>query len=340
MISVISVLLCAVVLPQGRLLARAPARVRLIMGSEQSSRRGALHLAGALAAGCATGTWDATAATMDAKPAPSKPNDYQLAAADVKKLLKADPNKGPTLVRLAWHSSGTYDSVAKNGGSGPGTIRFKEELAHGANAGLATAIGWLEPIKRKHPKISYADLFTLAGVVAIKQMGGPDVPWKSGRVDGKPSLVTADGRLPAANKGSPTATAAGLREVFNRMGFDDQGIVVLSGAHALGRCHPDASGYSGPWTPTPTLLTTAYFALLLNEKWTPKKWEGPLQYEDSSGKLMMLPSDLVLIEDPKFKKYVSLYARDSKQFYTDFAAAFAKLLELGTDGLHPTTLYA
>ena len=39
--------------------------------------------------------------------------------------------QGPTLVRLAWHSSGTYDKVSKTGGSGPGTMRFKEELAHG-----------------------------------------------------------------------------------------------------------------------------------------------------------------------------------------------------------------
>ena len=39
--------------------------------------------------------------------------------------------QGPTLVRLSWHSSGTYDRMSKTGGSGQGTIRFKEELAHG-----------------------------------------------------------------------------------------------------------------------------------------------------------------------------------------------------------------
>jgi len=69
--------------------------------------------------------------------------------------------------------------------------------------------------------------------------------WRAGRVDARtPTAVTPDGRLPAADKGSPAATAAGLREVFGRMGFDDREIVALSGAHALGRCHPDASGYS------------------------------------------------------------------------------------------------
>lgn len=67
-------------------------------------------------------------------------------------------------VRLAWHSSGTYDKVSKTGGSGGGTIRLKEELAHGGNAGLAvTAVEWLEPIHAKYDGLSYADLYTLAG---------------------------------------------------------------------------------------------------------------------------------------------------------------------------------
>ena len=48
--------------------------------------------------------------------------------------MKRDGDFGPTMVRLAWHSSGTYDKMSKTGGSGGGTIRFKEELAHGGNA--------------------------------------------------------------------------------------------------------------------------------------------------------------------------------------------------------------
>ena len=49
---------------------------------------------------------------------------------------------------------------------------------------------------------------------------------------------------------------------------------------------------------------------------------------------MMLPSDLVLIEDADFKKYVELYAKDQKKFFSDFCAAFQKLEELGTSGLY------
>lgn len=61
------------------------------------------------------------------------------------------------------HSSGTYDKMTRTGGSSLGTIRFKEELSHGANAGLDLAISWLEPIHASFPSLSYADLYTLAG---------------------------------------------------------------------------------------------------------------------------------------------------------------------------------
>lgn len=150
--------------------------------------------------------------------------DYKAVADDIAKLVKKNPDWGPTLVRLAWHSSGTYDKISKTGGSGAGTIRFKEELAHGGNAGLgSTAVGWLQPVYDKYNgQVSYADLYTLAGVSAIKTMGGPTIPWSSGRVDAMdPSVVTADGRLPNADsgpKGADESDAQHLRDIFYRMG--------------------------------------------------------------------------------------------------------------------------
>ena len=92
--------------------------------------------------------------------------DYKDVAKDILKAVQDNPDWGPTLVRLAWHSSGTYDKMSKTGGSGGGTIRFKEELAHGGNAGLSdTAVKWLDPIHAKYAEsgLSYADLYTLAG---------------------------------------------------------------------------------------------------------------------------------------------------------------------------------
>jgi len=192
--------------------------------------------------------------------------EVKAAKSDIMKLIEADSSKGPTLIRLAWHSSGTYSKIAENGGSQGGTIRFKDELLHGGNAGLAaTAVPWMETIHKKHPSISYADLYTLGGATAIEALGGPSIPWRAGRVDEGQEAITPNGRLPNADSGpagSDPSDAQHLRDIFYRMGFDDRAIVALSGAHALGRCHTTASGYDGPWSPTPTTFNNAYYTLL------------------------------------------------------------------------------
>ena len=228
-------------------------------------------------------------------------------------------------MRLAWHASGTYDKETKTGGSNGATMRFAPESEHGANAGLKVARDVMEKVHQQHPWISYSDLWTLGGVVAIQEMGGPKIPWRPGRSDRDSSACTPDGRLPDASKNH-----SHIRDIFYRMGFDEGEIVALLGAHALGRCHTDRSGYSGPWTFAPTTFSNEFFRILLEEKWQWKKWDGPAQYEHkASGSLMMLPTDMALVEDKAFRKWVEIYAKDEKRFFEDFAKAFSKLLELG-----------
>lgn len=247
----------------------------------------------------------------------------------------------PMLLRLAWHSSGTWDKDARNGGSEGGTMRFAPESDHGGNAGLHIARNLLEPIKAKHPGITYADLYVLAGAVAIEEMAGPKIPFRPGRSDAPgpaepkdDDRFSPDGRLPDGALG-----AAHLRDIFYRMGFNDQEIVALSGAHAVGRCHTDRSGFWGPWTRAENTFSNEYFRLLVEEKWTPKrthkgkKWRGPEQLEDPSGDLMMLPTDYALVQDDKFKKWVEIYAKDEERFFKDFAKAYVKLNELGCKNL-------
>ncbi|KAJ7694257.1 heme peroxidase [Mycena olivaceomarginata] len=103
-----------------------------------------------------------------------------------------DGSYGPVLLRLAWHSSGTYDVATNTGGRWP-------ESLHGANAGLNVARDIMEKVKAQFPWISYGDLWTLGGVAAI--------PWRPGRIDGHSEHVTPDGRLPDASQG-----------IFGRMG--------------------------------------------------------------------------------------------------------------------------
>lgn len=156
-------------------------------------------------------------------------------------------------------------------------------------------------------------------------MQGPIVPYRPGRQDKDVAACTPDGRLPDASK-----TQDHLRAIFGRMGFNDQEIVALSGAHALGRCHTDRSGFEGPWTFSPTVVTNDYYKLLLTEKWSWRKWNGPKQYEDKTTKtLMMLPTDVALVNDKKFKPYVQKYADDNDLFFKDFSNVVLKLFELG-----------
>lgn len=257
-------------------------------------------------------------------------DDYQAVYNEIASRLEEkddydDGSYGPVLLRLAWHCSGTYDKETGTGGSNGATMRFAPESDHGANAGLSAARDFLEPVKQKFPWISYSDLWILSGVVAVQEMLGPNIPYRPGRTDKDVAACTPDGRLPDGAQAQDH-----LRKIFYRMGFNDQEIVALSGAHALGRCHANRSGFDGPWTFSPTVLTNDFYNLLLNEKWQWKKWDGPKQYEDKTTKsLMMLPSDYALIQDKNFKKYVETYAKDNDAFFTDFAAVITKLFELG-----------
>jgi len=237
-----------------------------------------------------------------------------------------DGSYGPVLVRLAWHAAGTYDKKDGSGGSSGGTMRFEPESKHGANAGLDIARNLLEPIRKRHPGISYGDLWTLAGAVAIEEMGGPKIPWRPGRVDAPDQKACPpDGRLPDASKG-----ANHVRDVFYRMGFNDQEIVALIGAHVLGRMHPNRSGFDGPWTRSPTTFSNDFYVQLKENKWVKKKWNGPEQFvNQDGGDIAMAPADMSFLSDPKFKKYVDLYADNEQKFFDDFAKAFSKLLELG-----------
>merc|ERR1711935_861306 len=150
-------------------------------------------------------------------------------------------------------------------------MRFGPEATDDANAGLSIARDMLLPIKQAHPEVSYSDLWTLAGSCAIEFLGGPkDVFTGFGRVDSADSTgCPANGRLPDASQG-----AQHLRDVFYRMGFNDQDIVVLSGAHTLGRMHLSRSGFDGPWTSNPLLFNNEYFKFLLERTWVKKDYAG------------------------------------------------------------------
>ncbi|CAI0472443.1 unnamed protein product, partial [Linum tenue] len=235
--------------------------------------------------------------------------EYENAVAKCKRKLRglvAEKHCAPIVLRLAWHSAGTFDVETKTGGPF-GTIRHGEELAHEANSGLDIAVGLLEPIKAQFPILTYADFYQLAGVVAVEITGGPEIPFHPGRPD--KSEPPPEGRLPQATQGP-----AHLRDVFYRMGLCDKDIVALSGGHTLGRCHKERSGFEGPWTCNPLIFDNSYFRELLSG--------------EKQG-LIQLPTDKALLEDPTFRSIVHKYAADEDVFFEDYANAHLKLSELG-----------
>lgn len=264
----------------------------------------------------------------------SPPSDARIAEckADLMDFMSKRRNMAPLMIRLSWHDAGTYDAKDKSGGP-RSCMRFEGgEAAHGANAGLHIARNMLAPIKEKYPDFSHADFWSLTAICAIKVMDGPSIPWRAGRPDASAgSDSVPDGRLPDATQG-----CSHLRDVFHRMGFSDQEIVALSGAHAVGMCHGDRSGFIGPWTTTALDFDNAFFVNLVNMKWHKTKQPNGLEVwvtDDQPG-IIMLPTDMALCTDEKMVPWVRLYAKDKDRWYSDFATAFSKLQELGVKEFH------
>jgi L-ascorbate peroxidase len=93
-------------------------------------------------------------------------------------------NANPVFVRLAWHDSGTFDKDLAGDwpaqGGAIGSIRFEEEITHGANNGLKGAAQLLEEVKAMYPKISYADIYQMASARSIENAGGPKIDMRYG----------------------------------------------------------------------------------------------------------------------------------------------------------------
>ena len=185
-------------------------------------------------------------------------------------------NYGPFIIRMAWHSAGTYRSFDGRGGGGEGQQRFAPLNSWPDNVNLDKARRLLWPVKKKYgQKISWADLMILAGNVALEDMGFPTFGFGGGRTDvweadqdvywGPETEWLADQRYtgdrhleeplaavqmgliyvnpegPAGNP-DPLASARDIKDTFFRMGMDlEETVALIAGGHTFGKTHGAAS---------------------------------------------------------------------------------------------------
>jgi catalase-peroxidase len=188
-------------------------------------------------------------------------------------------NYGPLIIRMAWHSAGTYRAYDGRGGGGHGQQRFAPLNSWPDNVSLDKARRLLWPVKKKYGReLSWGDLMILAGNVALETMGVPTFGFGGGRVDdweadedvywGPETTWLEDKRytgerhleepLAAVQMGliyvnpegpngepDPRKSAIDVRETFRRMGMDDEETVALiAGGHTFGKTHgaaPDSN---------------------------------------------------------------------------------------------------
>ena len=206
--------------------------------------------------------------------------DFKALKADLAKVMTESQdwwpadygNYGGLMVRMAWHSAGTYRTADGRGGAGSGTQRFAPLNSWPDNANLDKARRLLWPVKQKYGNaISWADLMILAGNVAMETMGFKTFGFGGGRADvwapeediywGKEDTWLGDARysgerdletpLAAVQMGliyvnpqgpngtpDPAASARDIRETFARMAMNDEETVALTaGGHTFGKTH-------------------------------------------------------------------------------------------------------
>ncbi|XVF52734.1 hypothetical protein PTKIN_Ptkin05aG0042400 [Pterospermum kingtungense] len=145
--------------------------------------------------------------------------DIKMAMAKLRALI-VKKNCAPSMLQMGWKSAGFFETIARDVGV---------QVETSDDEGMKNASSVLEQIKKQFPRISYADLHQLAGVVAIEVAGGPEIPFHPGRQD------------------------------FAKLSLSDAEVVALAAGYFLGHWSKE----NGTWTVDTHFFDNSYYKMLL-----------------------------------------------------------------------------
>lgn len=216
--------------------------------------------------------------------------------------------QAPGLLRLAFHQSFSFDPESNTGGM-TGSMLLSDEWQRPENNGLAETVVWLKELHEDLPDISCADLIAISAAVAVYICDGPKVRLRMGRADS--AVASRSDLIPDVAHNIDQ-----LLKRFNQLGFSAAELVALSGAHTLGKAN------GKPFTSDLFAFNNEYFRdLLINAE----------HAASTNPTTELLQSDKALLLHPQSRQWVQNYAIDESLFFSDFAQAMQKMLDLGAN---------
>ncbi|KAI8617205.1 heme peroxidase [Chytriomyces sp. MP71] len=220
-------------------------------------------------------------------------------------------NMAALWLRAIFHDAGTYNAASGSGGL-DGSLQFAPEGTDEVNMGIPPSLA--SRFIPSSNSISPADMVALGGIVTVAVCGGPQVPFRAGRLSSNTSNNVAD--LPS-DAFAPVST---IKAGFLRMGLSALDMVTLTtGSHSMGGAHAVISPN----------ITKADFEPFDN---TPGVFDNDIFKQVLAGKCV-IPIDCAFAKDPELLPYIQQFAKDQSAFFAQYAISFEKMLNLNRANL-------
>lgn len=272
------------------------------------------------------------------------PKAHDIIQSQVTKVINQNPSQAAGLLRVMFHDCFVQGCDASLLLTKP---MVSEQIAAPNNASLRTStFRIIDQIKDALESacpgvVSCADTVALSTTIALKMVGGPDVPMLTGRRDGR---TAASNQTVIASIPSPLLNISALKQNFQNHGLDSKDLVALSGGHTFGQAHCRVVDFQ--LSPQISADLKPAFAANLSRICLPANNSAKAgitvhldfitkdlfdnnYYKNVLNKVAVFHSDAALLDAPDTKQLVQLYAKDQNKFFEQFKVSMVKLSQLG-----------